>query len=398
MKEKLWQSGIWLNELVENYTVWDDYIYDMKLIPYDVQASLAHAQMLHSVWIISSQELDDLQKWLSEIQALWEKDEIVIDKSQEDCHTFIEQYLTDTYWEVWKKIHTGRSRNDQVLVMMRLFQKASVSKIESLLTQLLIAWHKKVDEVGTQSMPWYTHMQKAMPTTVWTWLGSYSDWLKDILIQIESLKKLIDQNPLGSAAGYGIGNFKWNVELTTKEMWFSKVQSNPMYAWYSRGYFEKVILENLWNAMLLFGKFATDMMQFTMSEFNYFSLRQEFTTGSSIMPQKRNYDLFEIMRGNVKRYFSYSDQIRNIIMNLWSWYHRDLQLTKKPFIDWIELLEDTIILLTEVVKCLEVNTEVLDKAMTPDLYVTEEVYEKVNAWESFRDAYMSVKNEWFKKN
>jgi len=397
-KKQLWSTGSKLNSLVEAYTVWEDYILDMELLPYDIQASLAHAKMLKKIWTLSEDELKLLEKWLSEILELWKKWEFIIEKSQEDCHTAIEQYLTQNYWEVGKKIHTWRSRNDQVLVMTRLFEKESISEIKILLQDLEKSWKEKLENIWEIPMPGFTHMQKAMPTTVWTWLGSYINWFSDLAPLLEATQKLVDQNPLGSASGYWIRNFAIDKEFTTLEMWFNKTQENPMYAGYSRGYFEKIVLENLWNYMLLFWKFSSDLMLFTMSEFKYFSLPMEFTTGSSIMPQKRNYDLFEIMRWNIKKYFSCPDKIRNIISTIWSGYHRDLQLTKKPFIEWIHLFKDTVILLTEIIKHLEINKENLEKAMTPDLYVTEKVYDKVNAWESFRDAYLQVKEEWFKKS
>ena len=397
MKKQIWNSSSKLNSLVEAYTVWEDYILDMELLPYDIKASKAHANMLKKIWVLTWDELELLEKGLSEILDLWEKWEFTIDKSQEDCHTAIEQYLTDNYWEVGKKIHTGRSRNDQVLVMTRLFEKESIEEIQILLKDLELAWSDKIKNIWDVKMPGFTHMQKAMPTTVWTWMGSYLDWYSDLFPLLEVTQKLIDQNPLGSASGYWINNFNTDKEFTTEFMGFEKTQENPMYAWYSRGYFEKIVLENLWNYMLLFWKFSSDLMLFTMSEFKYFSLPMEFTTGSSIMPQKRNYDLFEIMRWNIKKYFSCPDKIRNIISTIWSWYHRDLQLTKKPFIEWIHLFKDTVILLTEIIKHLEINKEELEKAMTPDLYVTEKVYDRVNNGESFRDAYLQVKDEWFKK-
>ena len=398
MKKQLWSTGSKLNSLVEAYTVWEDYILDMELLPYDIEASLAHAKMLKKIWTLSDDELKLLEKWLAEILELWKNWEFIIDKSQEDCHTAIEQYLTENFWEVGKKIHTWRSRNDQVLVMTRLFEKESISEIKILIKDLELAWNEKIKNIWEVKMPGFTHMQKAMPTTVETWLGSYLDWFFDLFPLLQATQKLVDQNPLGSASGYWIANFAIDKEFTTAEMWFAKTQENSMYCGYSRGYFEKIVLENLWNYMLLFWKFANDMMLFTMSEFKYFYLPIEFTTGSSIMPQKRNYDLFEIMRWNTKKYFSYSDKIRNIILSLWSGYHRDLQLTKKPFIEAIHLFKDTVILLTEIIKNLEINKDNLEKAMTPDLYVTQKVYDKVNAGESFRNAYLEVKEEWFKKS
>lgn len=392
MTKKLWQTETdKLAKIVEKYTVGDDHLFDQKLIKYDIKASLAHAKMLLKIGVISNHELQILEEGLQQIQKLNEDGNFLITQDQEDCHTAIEQYLCENYGEVGKKIHTGRSRNDQSLVMLRLFMKDKLKSTQKAIKQAISSLEKTASKYTDMPMPGYTHMQKAMPTTITTWLSSYSDSLTDTLILIDATAKIIDQNPLGSASGFGIANFKNDRDYTSELLDFNKTQQNPIYCAFSRGYFEKLSLQALANPMDIFAKFANDMLLFTMSEFNFFSLDNTYTTGSSIMPQKRNYDLFEIMRGNTKLYQGYIQQLSSIINSVPSGYNRDFQLTKKPFCEAIELVEDTLILFDEVIQNLKVNPKSLNQAMSDDLYVTEEVYKLVNQGISFRDAYLQVK-------
>lgn len=394
MNNKLWQtSDNSLNPLVEAYTVGDDFVIDQQLLPYDIEASIAHAQMLNKIGTLNKEELDKALLGLNEILIACKEDKFTITKDQEDGHTAIEQYLTERYGEVGKKIHTGRSRNDQSLVMIRLFMKDQLNIIDEISTKLQNLLKSKIEETKTIPMPGYTHLQKAMPTTVGTWLDSYLSALTDFKISLASTIKIIDQNPLGSASGFGINNFQLDKDFTTQKLGFSKTQENPMYCGLSRGYFENIVLQTLSQIMVLSGKFASDMLLFTTSEFNFLSLPNSFTTGSSIMPQKRNYDLFEIMRGNVKVYQSCQNQIQEIVSTIGSGYQRDLQLTKKPFISGVELCKSTILLLCEIIPNLQINEKRLNEAMTPDLFATEEVYKLVNDGKSFRDAYQEVKSK-----
>ncbi|MBI5754747.1 argininosuccinate lyase, partial [Candidatus Peregrinibacteria bacterium] len=317
-------------------------------------------------------------------------------QNQEDGHTAIEQFLTDTYGEVGKKIHTGRSRNDQSLVMIRLYMKDQLVFIEKFVHKIAQSLHKKIAKTKNIPMPGYTHMQKAMPTTVGIWLDSYLSAIDDFLFLLQTTKKLIDQNPLGSASGFGIQNFPFDRDLTTRILKFAKTQKNPLYCGFSRGYFENIVLATLSNVMIIFGRFASDMLMFTTQEFHFFSLPDHFTTGSSLMPQKRNYDVFEIMRGNAKVFCSYHYQIQNIISSLGSGYHRDLQLTKKPFVLAIDLCVSTCEIVVEIIDHLQIHKESLHKSMTKDLYVTDEVYTLVKNGKNFRDAYLEVKEKWNK--
>ncbi len=393
-KNKLWQTGNnQLNPLVEAFTVGDDYIFDQRLLPYDIQGCLAHAEMLLKIGVINNEELSQAKKGLQEILDKWNKGKFIIERNQEDGHTAIEQYLTENFGEIGKKIHTGRSRNDQSLVMIRLFMKEKLLEIQTELLKLIRVLNKESQKNNQIKMPGYTHLQKAMPTTVGVWLDSFSSAFEDFLVILEATIKIIDQNPLGSASGFGIENLFLDREFTTKVLQFYKTQENPMYCGLSRGYFENIVLQTLSQPMIIAGKFANDMLLFTTQEFDFFSLPNEFTTGSSIMPQKRNYDLFEIMRGNIKIFNSYQNEIQNIISSIGSGYQRDLQLTKKPFVQGVYLCLNTVILLTNTVQSLQINYNNIEKAMTNDLYVTNEVYELVKKGKSFREAYSEIKKK-----
>lgn len=394
--KKLWQVWSELDKDIENYTVWEDYLLDLKLIPYDIKASIAHAKMLEKKWVLKKDELKKLIEWLNKILKLWEKWDFKISISEEDWHTAIEWFLTEHYWDLWKKIHTWRSRNDQILVTMRLFMMDEIWKIELLINELIKVLKSKSKKYEKVSMPWYTHTQKAMPTNIWMWLWSFADWLSDVLIFSKALKVFINKSPLWSASWFWIMNFKNDRKLTAKEMWFSCVQENPMYCGYSRWYFELQFLQTFSWVMFIIWKIANDFLMFTTQEFDFFALPANMTTWSSIMPQKRNYDIFEIIRWNISVYNSYENQLKNIIMWLISWYHRDLQLTKKPFLDWVKLLKDTIFITTKCINSVIVNESNLKKSMTDDLFLTEKVYDLVNKWMSFRDAYKKIKISIFK--
>jgi len=395
-KNKLWQTkaNSQLHPLVEAFTVGDDYIFDLQLLPYDIRASIAHAQMLYKIKVIDQNELNQAKKGLREIFKKWQKKEIIIEKSQEDGHTLIEQYLTENYGDIGKKIHTGRSRNDQSLVMIRLFMKEKLLEIQNELNKLVKIFSVKCLENQKISMPGYTHLQKAMPTTVGVWLDSFLSALRDFELILKTVIIIVDQNPLGSASGFGIENLSLDREFTTEKLNFKKTQKNPMYCAFSRGYFENIVLQTLSQPMIIASKFANDMLLFTTYEFNFFSLPEDFVTGSSIMPQKKNYDVFEIIRGNVKVFNSYQNEIQNIFSSIGSGYQRDLQLTKKPLVQGINLCINTIVILSEIIKSLKINKGNLKKAMTSHLYATNDVYELVKNGENFREAYLKIKKRY----
>lgn len=401
-KSKLWQTGSGLHPLVESYTVGQDYKFDQILLPFDLKASQAHVQMLLEMQVISEKEADQAKQGLQEILKLWEAGKFQILPEQEDGHTAIEQYLTEHFGEVGQKIHTGRSRNDQSLVMIRLYMKDQLTQIQKKLAHLVKAFQKRRSTLPASHqnpnqplpMPGYTHTQKAMPTTVDAWLESYEVAYLDQEPLLQSAYNLIDQNPLGSASGFGIQNFPLQREITTQELGFQKTQDNPLYCGLSRGLFESMVLQSLAGLMIISSRLASDLILFTTQEFNFFSLPDSFVTGSSIMPQKKNYDVLEIMRAQSRVFMSHLRQVQDIIISLGSGYHRDLQLTKGPLIQTLSICQQTLDLLVELLSALEVNVKNLEKAMTKDLYVTAQVYELVKKGHSFRQSYQEVKKNW----
>lgn len=391
--KKLWQIDTALHPLVQSYTAGDDVIYDQQLVPYDVQGSKAHAKMLLSKGVINKDEYKALINQLDKLLADWQKGEFVITEEQEDAHTAIEQYLTSNLGDAGKKIHTGRSRNDQTTLMVRLYCKEQMKMIADKTKKLVKITNKKAKKIGNVPMPGYTHTQKAMPTSVNVWLGSYADAWQDCLINLEATNKLLDQNPLGSASGFGISNFDNDRELTTKELGFAKIQENPQYVGLSRGLFESSVLQSASHMMLINSRFASDMILFTTKEFGFFSLPNQFTTGSSIMPNKRNYDLFEIMRANTSTLMAAQQHVAMTYMKLVSGYNRDLQTMKGSLLSGLRITNDTLDLLTEVIPELIVNETALKEAMTDELFVTERVYDLVNQAMPFREAYLQIKKD-----
>lgn len=390
--KKIWQKSEnqKFNKEVEAYTIGRDYELDMQLLPYDILGSRAHASMLKKIGILNTKEAKTLEEGLLKIQNLWEGGKFIIDENQEDCHTAIEDFLTAHYGEVGKKIHTGRSRNDQALVALRLFSKEKIDIIVDLLRALAADLKDKIRKYKGYKMPGYTHMQRAMPTTAGIWLESYHDSLADDIALLEAVKQIIDQSPLGSAAGYGENILGNDRNFTARKLGFKKVQTNPLYCAFSRGKFENLILQTIGQVMFDIGKFATDLLMFTTKEFDFFDLPDSFKTGSSIMPQKKNFDVLEMMRGNVSIFNGYQLQIQELIRNLPLGYNRDFQLMKEPYFKGIQLATDTISIASHIVKNLQANKENLAKACSEDLYATDEVYKLVRKGAMFRDAYRII--------
>lgn len=394
---KLWSESDKLDPAVEAYTVGNDYLTDMKLLPYDLKASAAHAGMLAKIGILSGGEYENIKRALDEIKKLHESGKFVIKPEQEDCHTAIEQYITEKYGESGKKIHTGRSRNDQVLTMLRLYMRDVLNDLGEKLETLSTAFTQAAKKAEGVPMPGYTHMQKAMPSSVSDWLGAYADACNDLTPLVKATYKLVDQSPLGSAAGFGVKGLELDREMTAREMGFARAQQNPIYAGISRGYFESAVLDLGGLIMTLSGRFASDMLLFTTQEFDYFSLPPEYTTGSSIMPNKRNYDIFEVMRGNAKVVEACNLQIKSVTAGLGSGFQRDLQLTKEPFLKGAEVTLTTLDILCQAVPKLQIHEGKLKTAMTADLYATEKAYELVKQGLPFREAYKQVKSELFEE-
>jgi len=382
---KIWDKGYNLDKDVEDYTVGKDYILDQVLLPYDIQASIAHAQMLEGCGYLTKEESAAL---VSALETL-AKEGLEIKKEDEDSHTAIEKYLTQKLGEVGKKIHTARSRNDQCLVAMRLYLLDNLGKLETQLKSLIKELKSKED----LPMPGYTHTQKAMPSSSGMLFSAYSDSLEDDLVLLQALKKILDKNPLGSAAGYGVP-LKINKESTTKKLGFAKTQENPIHCANSRGKYELLALNVLSSIMLDLNKMASDLILFSTSEFRFFTLPKTLCTGSSIMPQKVNPDPLEVVRANYHVVAGYQSMVGGICSNLISGYHRDFQLTKGPILNSMETTLSSAKVMGKIVSGLKLNKEKMKAAMTEELYATEKAYMLVEQGVPFREAYKKVSEEF----
>ena len=394
---KLWQKNYKLNKQIEEFTVGADPVLDLQLIQYDCLASMAHARMLRKIGILSQTQLYRLLKELKRIMALDQKGKFKISKADEDCHTAIENHLIKTCGPAGKMIHTFRSRNDQVLTALRLLYKNRLHLIDDLLVQTgqtIISFKKKH---GRTPLPGFTHTRKAMPSSIGLWAESIRDALRDDRKILKAALDLIDQSPLGTGAGYGIP-YKIDRAYTQKLMGFRRLQQNPIYAQNSRAKFEAFILNAL--SMILFdiNKACTDLIFFTLPEFGFFQLPDEFLTGSSIMPQKKNPDVLELLRGHYHVLLAYEIQIKHIAANLISGYHRDFQLTKEPVLKGIHLTIKCLQIFELVFQNLLVNETLCRKAMTSELFATHKAYDLVKQGVPFREAYQKVAKEFFKSN
>ena len=390
---KIWQSNSTkkLHPLVESYTVGNDYKLDKKLLPHDIEASKAHAKALVKAGIITKGELKKLSAGLDEILQKFKAGDFHIEQSDEDCHTAIENYLVEKLGDLGKKIHTGRSRNDQVLVATRLYTRKKLKQISENVIVLQKVFLKKAKEYEFLPLPGYTHTRRAMPSSVGHWSAAYLEELINNHMLLESAYKLNDQNPLGAAAGFGV-NLPIDREVTTKELDFERTQVNSLYCVNSRGLTESYILSVLTQIMMTLGRLSTEMIWFTTPEFNFFNLPVQYTTGSSIMPQKRNPDIFEIVRANVNVIVSLQSQIKDVCKSLISGYNRDTQLTKEPLIKALGITRRSLEVVTLVMKDMKPNEEVLKNSLTPELFAVHQANTYVKEGMPFRDAYQKVKD------
>lgn len=386
---KLWQKEYKLNKEIETFTVGDDFILDQKLIKQDVFGSIAHAKMLYKIGILSKTELKKLKKTLLQILSLEKQDKFKIEREDEDVHTAIENFLTKKLGKTGGKIHTARSRNDQVLVDLRLYTKEKLLEIEPELLGLCKTLLKFSKENKTVPMPGYTHMQKAMPSTVALWSTSFIEALLDDLSLVKKAYELNDQCPLGSGASYGV-SLNIDRKLTSDLLGFAKVQKNVLYVQNSRGKIEAVVLSSLVQVMQDLAKLASDILLFTTSEFNFFKVPKEFCTGSSIMPQKKNVDIMELVRAKSSIMNSYLFQVINIANALPSGYNRDFQLTKEPLIEGLDLAISTLKICNLFMQGLKANQAVLEEACTPEIFATDEAYKLVKQGLPFREAYQKI--------
>lgn len=386
---KLWQKNYTLDTLIEKFTVGRDYLLDMALVPSDCVSSIAHAKMLASIDILSGEEADSLTRELGNIIIDHKKGEFSIQLSDEDCHTAIEGRLSEKIGDAGKKIHTGRSRNDQVLTASRVFSRGAIIRCMQAGFALVEALLQLAEEHKDTPMPGRTHMQIAMPSSIGLWAGAFAEEILGDLGLLWSAYGYNDMCPLGSAASYGVP-IPLDREMTADSLGFSRVQNNVLYVNNTRGKIESVILESMDQGVLTLSKMAQDLIIFSMPEFDYFNLPAELCSGSSIMPQKKNPDGLELIRSKSGTLSAYVTQIKNIIRSLPSGYNRDFQDTKEPFLRGVELAVQCFDIMTLTISKLKINKEKLIKGFTPDIYATDAAIELVLDGVSFRDAYKEV--------
>ena len=362
---------------------------DKHLFVYDIIATQAHIGGLKTIGILTQNEYHNLFDCLSQLKIQFEQGQFILDSSYEDGHSAIEFYLTQQLGELGKKSHTGRSRNDQVLTCSRLFMKHNLIAIKGLSLSLAQRVLKMADEQKDTAMPGYTHLQHAMPNTVGMWLAGFAEGLVDDSYLLQSTLMYIDSSPLGTAAGFGVPLELPRAQVA-EELGFNRVQINPMYAQNSRGKFELVVLQNMYQVMLTIRRFSWDLSLFMTQEFGFISLQKSHTTGSSIMPNKSNPDVVELMRAALSVVEGAMAQIQALI-SLPSGYQRDLQMSKEPMIKGILITKQVLQLLPGLIQALTFNKETMAANITADMMATDQALYQVKSGMSFRDAYGEAK-------
>jgi len=386
---KLWDKGFSIDKQIEKFTVGNDREIDMHIAKYDVQASLAHAIMLESIGIITSNELKDLKRGLQELADDIKNETFSIEDSFEDVHSKIEWELTEKLGEVGKKIHTARSRNDQVLVALQLYYKENLSIINDK-TKTLFDTLLSLAEVHKESLlPGYTHLQVAMPSSFGLWFSAYAELLIDDVYLLNGVSQIVNQNPLGSAAGYG-SSFPIDRELTTKELEFATLKYNVVAAQLSRGKNERAIASALGGLCNTMSRFAMDVCLYMSQNFNFISFPDELTTGSSIMPHKKNPDVFELIRGKCNKIQALHTEMVLITNNLPTGYHRDFQLLKENIINAFEDVKDILDILNYAIQQVIVKDIDLNDEKYQYLFTVDSINNLVVEGMSFREAYQKI--------
>lgn len=386
---KLWEKSTQVNEKIEKFTVGKDREMDLYLAEFDVLGSLAHVEMLESVGLLEKEELEILTTELKVIYQLAKANEFVIEDGVEDVHSQVELMLTRKLGDIGKKIHSGRSRNDQVLVDLKLFTRSEIEKTVKAVSSLFDVLIGQSNRYKNVFMPGYTHLQIAMPSSFGLWFGAYAESLADDLQLLLSAWKITNRNPLGSAAGYG-SSFPLNRRMTTELLGFDTMNYNVVYAQMGRGKMERIVSTALASVAATVAKLAFDACLFTSQNFNFIKLPDEFTTGSSIMPHKKNPDVFELTRAKCNKIQAIPQQITMITNNLPSGYFRDLQIIKEVFVPAFADLQDCLEMTAMMMDRIEVNNEILNDPKYDYLFSVEEVNRLVLEGMPFRDAYKKV--------
>lgn len=389
MAQKLWEKNVQVDHEVDVFTVGKDREMDLYLAKYDVLGSMAHITMLESIGLLSKEELATLLAELRTIYAVAERGEFIIEEGIEDVHSQVELMLTRRLDDIGKKIHSGRSRNDQVLVDLKLFTRAQIQELVQAVSDLfdvLIAQSSRYQNI---LLPGYTHLQIAMPSSFGLWFGAYAESLVDDLQMLQAAYKVCNRNPLGSAAGYG-SSFPLNRQMTTDLLGFDSMDYNVVYAQMGRGKMERTVAFAMAGIAATLSKLAFDACMFNSQNFGFIKLPDQFTTGSSIMPHKKNPDVFELTRAKCNKIQGLPNQITLISNNLPSGYFRDLQIIKEVFLPAFDELKDCLRMVTHMMREVKVNEHILDDDKYALLFSVEEVNRLVLEGVPFRDAYKQV--------
>ncbi len=389
MAQKLWEKSVQVNQEIERFTVGRDREMDIYLAKHDVLGSMAHITMLESIGLLQKEELAQLLAELKQIYALAERGEFFIEEGVEDVHSQVELMLTRKLGNVGKKIHSGRSRNDQVLLDLKLFTRTQIKEIAEETEELfhvLIAQSERYKDV---LMPGYTHLQIAMPSSFGLWFGSYAESLVDDMLFLQAAFKMCNRNPLGSAAGYG-SSFPLDRAMTTRLLGFDSMNYNVVYAQMGRGKMERNVAFAMATLAGTLAKLAYDACLFNSQNFGFVKLPDECTTGSSIMPHKKNPDVFELTRAKCNKLQSLPQQIMMIANNLPSGYFRDLQIIKEVFLPAFQELKDCLRMTTYIMNRIRVNEHILDDDKYDLMFSVEEVNRLAREGMPFRDAYKKV--------
>ncbi|MDL2224124.1 argininosuccinate lyase [Bacteroidales bacterium OttesenSCG-928-M06] len=386
---KLWQKNTQVDHEVERFTVGKDREMDLFLAKSDILGSIAHTTMLESIGLLSASELKEIHQELRNIYQLAESEKFIIEEGIEDVHSQVELMLTRQLGDTGKKIHSGRSRNDQVLLDLKLFTREAIETLVSSLSDLIDILISQSNRYKDILLPGYTHLQIAMPSSFGLWFGAYAESLVDDLVFLQAAYKICNRNPLGSAAGYG-SSFPLNRQMTTDLLGFDSMNYNVVYAQMGRGKLERTVGFALAGIAGTLSKLAYDACLYNSQNFGFIKLPDEFTTGSSIMPHKKNPDVFELTRAKCNLIQSLPQQITLIINNLPSGYFRDLQITKEIFLPSFDDLNDCIKMITFMMQSVKVNEHILDDNKYSLLFSVEKVNELVLQGVPFREAYKQV--------
>ncbi|MEM0360117.1 MAG: argininosuccinate lyase [Candidatus Diapherotrites archaeon] len=389
--EKLWEkTGKALDAKIEAFTVGKDFLLDMELVEEDCAVNEAHAKALAKAKTISWHEFGEIKKALAELKVKASKGEFKILSGQEDVHTAVENFLTEKLGATGKKIHAGKSRNDQIAADILLYSKKKLSGLLEKTKALKEELEKLAEKNKSIKMPGYTHSRKAMPSTVGLWMESFAESLKDDIELMESVKHFISKSPMGAAAGYG-SSLALDKEAIAKDLGFAKAQKNPLYAINSRGKYESAVLFALCELMLSLNKLATDIVLFSGEHYGFLELPEEICTGSSIMPQKKNPDVFELLRAKNAEMQSFLFHSLANQNSLPSGYNRDAQLGKKPLMEGFETAMDCVEIALRALPKIKVNAEKCESAITGEMLSAEKAIEMAKKGVPFREAYKMQK-------